>query len=190
MTVLTVLIFITMGGWILFEVLLIVRDHRRGKGRADADRGTRILNGVLVVGSVVVAADLSGAVTALKVPGAVWFSLAGIIVVWLGLTLRLWAIASLGAAFRTTVEVDRDQRVVTAGPYRWVRHPSYTGMLIVTLGFGIALGNWLSLAICVVLPPIALLRRITVEEAALARVLGEPYRAYQARTKRLVPGVW
>jgi protein-S-isoprenylcysteine O-methyltransferase Ste14 len=71
-----------------------------------------------------------------------------------------------------------------------VRHPSYTGMLVITVGFGIAFASWLSLVLCAVLPLLALLRRIKVEESELVRVLGEPYRAYSARTKRLVPGIW
>jgi protein-S-isoprenylcysteine O-methyltransferase Ste14 len=58
------------------------------------------------------------------------------------------------------------------------------------VGFGIASASWLFLALCVVLPPLALMRRIRVEEAEMVRVLGEPYLAYAARTKRLIPGVW
>jgi protein-S-isoprenylcysteine O-methyltransferase Ste14 len=115
---------------------------------------------------------------------------AGLVIVGLGFTLRAWAITTLGAALRTTVEVEQSQQVVTNGPYRWVRHPSYTGTLVITLGFGIALGNWLSLALCAVLPPLALIRRIKVEESELVRVVGEPYRVYSARTRRLVPGIW
>lgn len=179
-----------MGGWILFEILLIVRDRRHGRGRADADRGTRLLNAFLVVGTVVVAGDLSTAVHVLPVPGATWFRGAGLVIVCLGFALRVWAITTLGAAFRTTVEVDQGQPVITSGPYRWVRHPSYTGMLVITLGFGIAFASWLSLLLCAVLPPLALLRRITIEESEMVRVAGEPYHAYSARTKRLIPWIW
>ena len=57
-------------------------------------------------------------------------------------------------------------------------------------GFGLAKGNWLALAVCVVVPLPALLRRIQVEEAELSRVLGDSYRSYQTRTRRLIPGVW
>jgi protein-S-isoprenylcysteine O-methyltransferase Ste14 len=96
----------------------------------------------------------------------------------------------LGRSFRTTVEVDAGQQVGTGGPYRWVRHPSYTGILLIAAGLGLAGGTWPGLAICLVLPPVAMLLRIRVEEAALSRVLGEPYRAYRRRTKRLIPGLW
>jgi protein-S-isoprenylcysteine O-methyltransferase Ste14 len=67
---------------------------------------------------------------------------------------------ALGPAFRTTVEVEPGQVIVSNGPYRWVRHPAYTGLLLVVIGFGLALGNWLALAICVVVPLPALLRRL------------------------------
>jgi protein-S-isoprenylcysteine O-methyltransferase Ste14 len=109
---------------------------------------------------------------------------------WVGLGTRVWAVAALGGAFRTTVEVDSDQAVVTTGPYQWIRHPSYAGLLLIVAGLGLAFGNWLSVAACLVLPPPALVWRIHVEEAELSRVLGDAYRAYQERTARLIPGLW
>ena len=79
---------------------------------------------------------------------------------WLGLAIRVWAVVALGAAFRTTVEVDDEQPVVSTGPYRWVRHPSYTGLLLIVIGFGLASGRWYALVLSVVLPLPALLWRI------------------------------
>ena len=70
-----------------------------------------------------------------------------------------------------------------------MRHPSYTGLLLIVAGLGLAAGNWLALA-GVALPLAALLRRIHVEEAELTRVLGQPYRIYRAKTRGLIPGVW
>ena len=115
---------------------------------------------------------------------------AGLVVTWLGLGIRAWSIAVLGRSFRTTVEVDSQQAVIASGPYRWVRHPSYTGLLLIVTGFGLATGYWLALVVCLALPLPALLWRIRVEEAELTRVLGDRYRAYQAHTRRLVPGLW
>ena len=107
---------------------------------------------------------------------------------WLGLATRVWAIVALGAAFRTTVEVDPGQTVVSSGPYKWIRHPSYTGLLLVVAGFGLAVGNWLALAVGLLLPLPGILWRIHVEEAELERVLGAAYSAYRARTTRLSRG--
>ena len=92
---------------------------------------------------------------------------------WLGLATRVWAIAALGRAFRTTVEVDPGQAVVCTGPYRWVRHPSYSGLSLIVIGCGLASGSWLALAVCAGLPLTALQRRIHVEEAELVSVLGD-----------------
>jgi protein-S-isoprenylcysteine O-methyltransferase Ste14 len=83
-----------------------------------------------------------------------------------------------------------EQTVVDRGPYRWVRHPSYTGLLLTLVGLGLALGNWLSVLTLVVLPVAGLVVRIRVEERALLGALGEPYREYAGRHRRLVPGIW
>lgn len=182
------LLALTLGGWALFELSLRIRESLQSRGGTGRDRATRILIAATLGGAIGLTSAAASLAASLRVPGP--HRAAGLIVMWLGLTIRVWAVATLGRAFRTTVEVDPDQAVVSTGPYRWVRHPSYTGLLLIVIGFGLAAGNWLGLAVCVALPLPALLRRIHVEEAELNRVLGEPYRAYQAQTKRLIPGVW
>ena len=174
--------------WALFEVVLRVRERLQGKGGASQDRATRAFIGLSIGVTIVLAAWARAAVPSLRTPGAV--RVLGVVVMWLGLAVRAWAVAALGGAFRTTVEVDAGQAVVTTGPYRWIRHPSYTGLLLVIAGFGLALGSWLSLAACLVLPLPAILRRIRVEEAELDRVLGDAYRTYKTTTKRLIPRLW
>jgi protein-S-isoprenylcysteine O-methyltransferase Ste14 len=79
---------------------------------------------------------------------------------------------------------------VDTGPYALLRHPSYTGMLAVYLGIGIALDSWLGAALAVAVPAAAVLNRIGHEEAVLREQLAPAYEGYQRRTKRLVPGVW
>jgi hypothetical protein len=75
-------------------------------------------------------------------------AVAGVVVIWAGLAVRIWAVLTLAGSFSTFIQVNTDQTVVTRGPYRWVRHPSYTGLLLIALGFGLSAGNWLSLLIC------------------------------------------
>jgi protein-S-isoprenylcysteine O-methyltransferase Ste14 len=177
--------------WTALELFLSIRDVVRRKGSAAADRGTRF---IITLGIFVAYA---GAILIAQLPRHApvwmmgsWHLIAGEIIAWAGLAIRIWAIVVLGASFRLTVEVDSDQRIVDGGPYRWVRHPSYTGLLLIAIGFGFALGNWISLAILVILPLIVLVRRIRVEETQLIAVLGQPYVDYRKRTKRLVPGIW
>jgi protein-S-isoprenylcysteine O-methyltransferase Ste14 len=176
--------------WWAFEIVLAIRDVVRRKGRLTRDRGTRAVVSVAVIGSVVVAGLLRAQLPALDTPASTVFAVVGSVVLWCGLILRAWAVLALGRSFRTSVEVDADQPVVTSGPYARIRHPSYTGLLLIALGAGIGFGNWLSLALCLVVPPLGMLPRIRVEEAEMTRVLGAEYRDYQARTRRLIPGVW
>jgi protein-S-isoprenylcysteine O-methyltransferase Ste14 len=178
---------LTLAGWAVLELSLRVRERLQGKGGVARDRATRALIAVTLGTAIAVAAVTASRATGPRIAGLYW---AGLTVMWLGLAIRVWAIAALGRAFRTTVEVDPEQAVVSAGPYRWVRHPSYSGLLLIVAGCGLASGSPLALAVCAVLPPAALLRRIHVEEAEMVRVLGDRYRAYQMQTKRLIPGVW
>jgi protein-S-isoprenylcysteine O-methyltransferase Ste14 len=177
-------VHLTLACWLLLETLLRVRDFVSGRGRGDRDRATRILiGGAIALPVVAVAVDWPA-----RVP--VGYGVAGTIVMWVGLAIRVWAVAALGSAFRTTGEVEPGQAVVSNGPYRWVRHPSYTGLLLILAGFGLARGTWPALLACLLVPLAAIVRRIQVEEAELNRVLGDPYRSYQTRTRRLIPGLW
>jgi protein-S-isoprenylcysteine O-methyltransferase Ste14 len=176
--------------WFAWEGGLLVRDLVRRKGRLGPDRGTRVIVSLTLAGSIWIGILLRSWVPALDTPAPKAFAAVGVVVIWVGLALRVWAVLTLGRSFSTFIQVDADQAVVTRGPYRWVRHPSYTGLLLIALGFGLGVGNWLSLAICAVIPLVGLLPRIAVEEAELARVLGDQYRSYQKATRRLVPGLW
>ena len=179
---------LTLAGWAVLEVGLRVRERLEGRGGAARDRATRALIAGTVAIAVAVAAVTASRSTAPQIAGP--GRTTGLIVMWLGLGIRVWAIATLGRAFRTTVEVDPGQAVVTSGPYRWVRHPSYSGLLLIIAGFGLGTGSWLALAICALLPLPALLWRMHVEEAELTAVLGDRYRVYQRDTERLIPGLW
>jgi protein-S-isoprenylcysteine O-methyltransferase Ste14 len=84
-----------------------------------------------------------------------------------------------------TIRVHAGQTVIEVGPYRYIRHPSYTGALITLVG--LALGNWAGLLALLDCMGAAYAYRISVEEAALVAALGEPYKEYMRRTRRLVP---
>jgi len=179
---------VTLALWGLLELGLRIRDALHHRGGREQDRGTRVAIVVGLGAAFALAAFAREGVPALAAPSAA--QAVGVAVAWFGLATRAWAVATLGSSFRTTVEVDPGQAVVSAGPYRWVRHPSYTGLLLIAAGSGLAFGNWLSMAACLVLPPLAIVRRIRIEEAELERVLGEPYLAYEMRTTRLIPRIW
>src|SRR5262249_61636703 len=149
------------------------------------DRGTRPVIALSIAAAFVLAVRSPSLAPSVGIPGP--HRVVGLVVMWIGLAIRVWAIVALGRSFRTTVEVDPDQPVVSSGPYAWVRHPSYTGLMLLFTGFGLAVGNWIALAVCVLLPLPALLRRINVEETEPNRVLRDPYRDYQQHNKRAIP---
>ena len=95
--------------------------------------------------------------------------------------------AILGKFFSAVVGIQKDQQVIEKGLYKYVRHPSYTGALIIFIGLGLALQSWAAVITLTLLFIIAYGYRIYVEEKALISELGEPYIEYKKRTKRLIP---
>jgi protein-S-isoprenylcysteine O-methyltransferase Ste14 len=114
----------------------------------------------------------------------------GIALMLLGAAFRAYAIRVLGRYFVVTVAVGPDQRVIDIGPYRYIRHPSYSGALLVLLGLGLTLTNWASLAVLAACNLVGFAYRVAVEERTLRDVLGSPYIAYMGRTRRFIPFVF
>jgi len=114
--------------------------------------------------------------------------MAGVVLMLAGIALRWYAIAVLGRSFTVTVLTQTGQRVMDRGPYRFVRHPSYAGSLLTIIGVLLADANPVSF-LALIPAVLAYAYRIRVEESVLSRDLGEPYRAYMRRTRRLIPFV-
>jgi protein-S-isoprenylcysteine O-methyltransferase Ste14 len=119
----------------------------------------------------------------------IWFAL-GLASLLLGSWLRRHCFKTLGQYFTGNVQVVHGQTVIQEGAYRLIRHPSYTGGMLMYLGTGLALTNWLSVLIIVILGGLGYAYRVQVEERALEMELGEPYRDYVRRTKRFIPFVF
>ncbi|HZZ49544.1 MAG TPA: isoprenylcysteine carboxylmethyltransferase family protein [Pseudonocardia sp.] len=142
------------------------------------------------VGVAVVVATAVARLPELAIGGpATLAALTGIAAVLLLVAIagRLWAVRTLGRWFTTDVRTDTAQPVIDAGPYRWVRHPSYTAAMVALLAVGLTFDNWVSLAAMVVLPLIGFGVRIRVEERALLNALGEPYRELSASPTATTP---
>ena len=107
-----------------------------------------------------------------------------------GLGLRVWAMRTLGSAYTRTLRVQADQTLVRSGPYRRIRHPGYLASLLVWVGFGLALANWLTSGLSAAALAWAYRQRMEAEERMLEAALGEPYRTYLRQTARLVPGLY
>jgi protein-S-isoprenylcysteine O-methyltransferase len=107
-----------------------------------------------------------------------------------GLALRWYSIGYLGRYFTVDVSISTEHMLIDSGPYRYVRHPAYAGALLAFIGLGFCFGNWLSILFLTVPIMAAFLWRIRIEERALIDALGENYRSYMQRTKRLIPQVY
>ncbi len=141
--------FVSAAAWALFELGLAIRV----RGASGRDRSFVPLT-LAVVGGMALGQFVARR-AGLALPGPGWWPVAlGVVVFVLGLALRAWAVRELGRFFKFTVVVQSDHRVVDTGPYGLIRHPSYTGLLMVELGLGIMLGTWLSIPACL-LPPLA-----------------------------------
>jgi protein-S-isoprenylcysteine O-methyltransferase Ste14 len=172
--------------WYLLEMVAIVR-LRTAPGASKRDRGSRV---VLITGlwtgiflNFAFAFAVRFATITLQRHALFYFGLALLVV---GVVLRHYAMAVLGRFHTMDVTTRAGQPVIESGPYRWVRHPSYAGALLTVAGILLCSTNWLSLA-CFVIVAAGYAYRIRVEERALAADLGQPYRDYMRRTKRLVP---
>lgn len=162
------------------------------KARTEAsdaqDEGTMQL--ILVGNSVaMLAASVSAFAPWFVIPKARICLLVGAGLMVAGGILRRICFRTLGEYFSGVVQARADQPVIDFGPYRWIRHPSYTAGFLLFLGFGFGLASWLSVAILLLVNVYVYSRRVAVEERVLVDTIGEPYREYMRRTKRFIPGL-
>ncbi len=175
-------------------VIWLAAELRQGMNRRDegisADGGSRSVIRIATVVGVILAIVMSHVAPAANFPTeGVWVWI-GLATLWCGIGLRLWSFRTLGRYFTFTVQTSADQPVIMDGPYRILRHPSYSGVLLAVVGLGIFIGNWLSLVCLTTAVACGIVYRIRVEEAALVDELGDRYVAYASTRKRLVPYVW
>lgn len=167
--------------WLIAEANVSITEQ--GKGETHKDKGTcelYVLGRILTVFSAIIFATHWQSLTITMVAGLILF--AG------GVLFRLNAIDTLGKFYSHRVRLIDEHTVVDTGPYQWVRHPAYTGMLVSHLGFVLVFFNIYSLlALTLILLP-AIVKRIKVEETALMELPG--YANYAESHKRLIPGIW
>jgi protein-S-isoprenylcysteine O-methyltransferase Ste14 len=178
-------------GWYSMELveLLLQRQWRKTASRI----GPRSFWPAFWVGAAVAIAMLLAApkiapAAAMGLP-AVGFAV-GMVMLVTGAVLRLWSFRALGQYFTFSVKVSPDQPVVTAGPYRLLRHPGYAGGMLATVGIGVMWGNWVSASTLILFTLAFIVWRIRIEERALLMALDDRYRRYAAQHKRLIPLVW
>ena len=175
-----------------FIVPLWVQRRERSTTRGDnRDRGSHALIHV---------ASIIGVICAFAAPSLLPSARIGLLpelvfttamtLMWAGVVLYIWAVLTLGVFFRTSVQLLDGQRLVTRGPYRLLRHPAYTGGILLFSGFGLATGNLISAVTAPLSMVIAYAWRIHVEEIALRERFGAEFETRRRGTWAVIPLVW
>jgi protein-S-isoprenylcysteine O-methyltransferase len=178
------------GIYFVSEWALILTKRAKSGAGGSKDRGSFGVLMVVIWISIALAYQFEFAVPQTGWPPVPWISALGIAVMIGGLAIRWYSIIYLGRFFTVNVAIAADHQLIDTGPYRWLRHPSYTGALLAFLGLAICMQNWASLVILMTGTTAAFLYRMRVEEAALTGAFGERYRLYMQHTARLVPGLY
>ncbi|HXR32865.1 MAG TPA: isoprenylcysteine carboxylmethyltransferase family protein [Verrucomicrobiae bacterium] len=177
-------------GWLASEIIVGVATRTKRSSGKVQDRGSLLILWIVITASITACQWISEATRPNMFGGAHELKTAGVMVMLVALAIRWTAIFTLGKSFSSNVAIQDSQQITRAGLYLFVRHPSYLGLLLVFLAVGLHARNWMSLAVVLLPTTAALLYRIHVEEAALAKAFGEEYVAYSKDTKRLLPGVY
>ena len=182
----TIILFCVYVGMELF--LLATRRGRQSAKRDD--RGTIQAAWILIAGGCIAGFYLSTLFPALNWPHYVAIVLVGDLLLVAGIVVRIWAIRHLGKLFTVDVGIQPGHHVVQDGPFRFVRHPSYSGSLLAWTGVGLLTRNWLGFFVIVICTFVAYVLRISVEEKVLREKFGTEYDKYAARTKKMIPGIY
>ncbi|HUH78842.1 MAG TPA: isoprenylcysteine carboxylmethyltransferase family protein [Methanoregula sp.] len=178
-------------GWAASEIVgsLILprlRQRREGVRLERKDKGSGLTVNIGIFASLFIIFAFSRVQIGV-LPGGVFYP--GIALMIAGVVLRQWAVAVLGRFFSVLVSVQDGQTLVKSGPYRFIRHPSYTGTLLTLTGIGLAVRSWAALLVLWVIFAIVYGYRIRVEEQTLIAHIGDEYVAYTEKTKMLIPFV-
>ncbi len=122
------------------------------------------------------------------VPLILWPARLGAALTFAGIAFAIWARVWIAGNWSSDVTLKRDHELIVDGPYRWVRHPIYTGILVALAGTALAAGEWRGV-LAIVLACAAYWRKLTIEEAVMRRQFGEAYVEYAERVPALIPFV-
>lgn len=124
------------------------------------------------------------------IPHTRGFQIAGLALLAAAIALRVWARRALGSLYSGKVHIQTGHRLVQSGPYRCVRHPGYTGFLLMLLGLAVGYSSLIGLAAIPLLFLPAIAYRIRVEERLLSAEFDDEFTAYSQHTCRLIPFIW
>jgi len=185
----TLIFVLAVGAWASSELLGPVRRNRSREG-SKQDRGSMPVSVIIGLSGLALCFLLPVLVPGATIPWQPGTFFAGLAVMLLGVSWRWYAIATLGKYFTGAIVIQEQHVVVQHGPYKFIRHPSYSGAFLIAIGIGLMVGNWLSIVTIIAGFVVGMMYRIPVEEQVLLQALGQPYETYMKRTKRLIPFIF
>jgi protein-S-isoprenylcysteine O-methyltransferase Ste14 len=173
----------------LFEVFMSLRHRSKNNATTTSDKGSQwLLYGLITTGYA-----LSFAIGATKI-GRMYdwntFFAIGTALFGIGFIIRIYSILTLKQYFPYSVAKAENHEIIETGLYKFIRHPGYLGQLIIFIGIAISISNWLSILLMMIPVALGYLYRIKVEEKFMSDQLGEDYKKYQERTKKIIPVVY
>lgn len=176
--------------WIASEVAILLWTRTRRSTDNVQDRGSILILWGVIVLSITVGDWIGDIQPHADFHGAHWIRPFCVGLLAGALALRWAAVLTLGRSFSANVAIHATQSLHKTGLYSIVRHPSYTGLLLILVAVGLHKRNWAAFAIIMIPTAVAMLYRIHIEEAALRGAFGTEYVNYSSATKRLVPGIY
>jgi protein-S-isoprenylcysteine O-methyltransferase len=175
--------------WGFAEQSFAIRNRTRTGDSQEKDKGSFLAITLSITAGLTVACLFAfSGIGAFRHPA--WWEAGGALLLLAGGGIRIHAIRTLARHFTSRVTLIEGHSLVRNGAYRWIRHPSYLGQILILVGFGAMLANVVALVAAPVFTTAALLLRIRVEERALAEHFGQAFDEYRRETDRLVPFVW
>lgn len=189
MQTLQILFSISMVIWFLTEILYKNMLKSGIDDKKDKDKSTLNILWLAIPFSIATSVSTSY-MTEFPITNGVWILYLGEFFILAGIIIRFMIIRSLGKYFTVDVTIKKDHQIKKEGFYRYLRHPSYSFSLLTSLGLGLYLNNWLSLALAFLPPFFAFIYRIKVEEQVLVEQFGDEYLEYRKKTKKLIPFIY
>src|SRR6516162_5480548 len=181
------LFFLMWGGWLALWIAMSRGVKEAAQSETAASRLSHV--GPLLVAAYLLAAPAPLPLSLLTerfVPLAIWPAALGAALTFAGFAFSIWARFVIAANWSSDVQLKRDHELIVAGPYRWVRHPIYTGVLLMFAGTALAVGEWRAI-LAVVMAAAAYWRKLRLEEEVMRREFGAAYAQYAAHVPALIP---
>ena len=188
----TIVAYLLIGCFLVLQRAMRQGEQAKSLRPEQYDRGsTRLIGQAFFVAILaLIAAPILNAFQIGRLGKDIVIGWSGIALMLVGLGLRTWANRTLGNFYTSTLRVTDRQWVVQQGPYKILRHPGYSGVLLMWAGAGVATANWITTAIIILMMAVSYRYRIISEESMLLAQFGKEYQTYRARTWKMLPFIY